>query len=74
MYILSRNKNVKTVSSKQITYQDLFKELFITKYSTGKLPRDIFIENGFIPRMLGQSRIDYCSVRCRSEGVRDIEK
>ncbi|WP_430516015.1 HTH domain-containing protein [Clostridium sporogenes] len=72
--MLSRNKNVKTVSSKQITYQDLFKELFITKHSTGKLPRDIFIENGFTSRMLGQSRIDYCSVRCHSEGVRDIEK
>ncbi|MBD5640774.1 hypothetical protein HYI18_19700 [Clostridium botulinum] len=51
--ILSRNKNVKTVSSKQITYQDLFKELFIAKHNVGKLPRNIFIENGFIPEMLG---------------------
>ncbi len=59
---------------KQITYQYLFKELFTAKHSTGKLPRDIFIENGFIPEMLGENRIDYCSVRCRSESVRDIEK
>ncbi|MGO5076191.1 HTH domain-containing protein [Clostridium sporogenes] len=62
MDILSRNKNVKTVSSKQITYQDSFKELFIAEHNAGKLPRDIFIENGFAPEMLDQNRIDHCSV------------
>lgn len=45
--ILSKNKNVKKVSSKQITYEDSFKELFINEHNAGKLPRDIFIENGF---------------------------
>lgn len=77
--ILSQNKNVKNVSSKQITYQDSFKELFINEHNLGKLPRDIFIENGFDPEMLGQNRIDRCSVRWRTkanrlEGVRDIRK
>lgn len=77
--ILSKNKNIKNVSSKQITYQDWFKELFIAEHNAGKLPRDIFIENGFDPEMLGQNRIDRCSVRWRSkanrpEGVRDIRK
>ncbi|BAQ12167.1 hypothetical protein CBB2_0057 [Clostridium botulinum] len=63
IYILSKNKNVKKVSSKQITYEDSFKELFINEHNAGKLPRDIFIENGFDPQMLGQNRIDRCSVR-----------
>ncbi|AUN00380.1 transposase [Clostridium botulinum] len=76
IYILSKNKNVKKVSSKQITYEDSFKELFINEHNAGKLPRDIFIENGFDPEMLGQNRIDRCSVRWslkanRAEGVRD---
>lgn len=77
--ILSKNKNLKNVSSRQITYQDSFKELFIAEHHAGKLPRDIFIENGLDPEMLGQNRIDRCSVRWRlkenrSEGVRDIRK
>lgn len=77
--ILAQNRNVKKISSKQITYQDWFKELFIAEHNAGKLPRDIFIENGFDPEMIGQNRIDRCSVRWRSkanrpEGVRDIRK
>jgi transposase len=77
--ILSKNKNIKNVSSKQITYQNWFKELFIAEHNAGKLPRDIFIESGFDPEILGQNRIDCCSVRWRSkancpEGVGDIRK
>lgn len=77
--ILLKNKNIKNVSPKQITYQDTFKELFISEHNSGKLPRDIFIENGLDPEMLGQNRIDRCSVRWRlkanrPEGVRDIRK
>jgi hypothetical protein len=79
IHILSQNRNIKKISSKQITYQDWFKELFIAEHNAGKLPRDIFIENGFDPEMIGQNRIDRCSVRWRSkanrpEGVRDIRK
>lgn len=77
--ILSQNKNVKNIFPKQITYQDFFKELFITEHNAGKLPSDIFIENGFYPEMIGQNRIDKCSSRwrlkaVRSEVVRDIRK
>lgn len=77
--VLSKNKNVKNISSKQITYQDSFKVLFIAEHNAGKLPRDIFIENGFDPEMIGQNRIDKCSCRWRlksnrPEGVRDIRK
>jgi transposase len=75
--ILSKNKIIKNGSPKKITYQDWFKELFIAEHNAGKLPRDIFIENGFDPEMLGQNRFDRCSVRWHSkanrpEGVRDI--
>nr|WP_312292586.1 HTH domain-containing protein [Clostridium chromiireducens] len=77
--ILAQNRNIKKISSRQITYQDCFKKLFIDEHNAGKLPRDIFIENGFDPEMIGQNRIDRCSVRWRSkanrpEGVRDIRK
>jgi hypothetical protein len=77
--ILSKNKNVKNISSRQITYQDSFKELFIAEHNAGKLHSDIFIENEFDPEMVGQNRIDKCSCRWslkanRPESVRDIGK
>lgn len=77
--ILSKNINVKSVTSKQINYTDSFKDLFLMEYDTGKLPLEIFIENGFDPIMIGQNRIDKCSTRWRRkanrpEGVHDLKK
>lgn len=77
--ILSKNINIKSVTYKQITYTDSFKNLFLVEYATGKLPLEIFVENGFDPIMLGQNRIDKCSQRWRRkvnrpEGVHDLKK
>lgn len=79
IHILSQNRDIKKISPKQITYQDWFKELFIAEHNVGKLLRDIFIENRFDTEMIGQNRIDCCSVRWRSkanrpEGARDMRK
>lgn len=46
--ILSKNKYVKKVSEKGITYTDEFKRLFIAENEKGRFPRDIFVECGFI--------------------------
>ena len=45
--ILSKNKYVKNVSNKAITYTDEFKSIFIAEYEKGKFPREIFEEFGF---------------------------
>ena len=44
---LENNKNALRVSELSITYNYEFKILFINEYIAGKLPRQIFEENGF---------------------------
>jgi transposase len=70
---LSKNRYVKKVSSKGITYSDEFKQHFITEYSKGKLPREIFEEAGFNVDIIGMKRIKSASDRWKAayktEGV-----
>ena len=44
LILLSKNKYVKNVSNKGITYTDEFKQLFIVENKNGKFPRQIFEE------------------------------
>jgi transposase len=78
---LSDNPNVKSVSSKGITYSDEFKRIFITEYQNGKLPRQIFEENGFDIDILGMVRVSRAAARWRTTynqsgvlGLRDTRK
>ena len=64
---LKRNKNILNVSEKAITYTDEFKRLFINEYISGKLPRDIFMKNGFDVGIIGIKRIDQSA--CRWEAM-----
>jgi len=64
--ILSRNKYVKKVSNKAITYTDEFKNIFITKNEAGKFPREIFEECGFDIDVLGMKRIKSAGKRWRT--------
>ncbi|RXI52623.1 HTH domain-containing protein, partial [Clostridium tetani] len=63
--ILSKNKYVKKVSSKSITYTDEFKRYFIAESSVGKFPRQIFEECGFDINILGMQRIKSLGKRWR---------
>lgn len=60
---LQSNPNVVKVTSKSITYSDEFKRLFIDEYLKGKLPKDIFNENGFDTKVLGVKRIEQAAYR-----------
>jgi len=64
--ILSKNKYVRNVSSKGITYSDEFKRLFIVENQAGKFPRQIFEECGFDINILGIKRIESSGKRWRS--------
>ena len=64
--ILSKNKYVKKVSEKGITYTDEFKRLFIAENEKGKFPRDIFEECGFDIDIIGLKRIQSSGSRWRS--------
>ncbi|WP_040951678.1 IS3 family transposase [Gorillibacterium massiliense] len=61
--LLSKNKYVKNVSDKAITYSDEFKRLFIDLYLAGKSPREIFESHGFNIEILGKKRLEQCAGR-----------
>ena len=67
---LKKNKYVKHVSEKLITYTEEFKEVFIDEYNLGKIPSQILIEMWFDLKVLGQSRIDGISERVRKQAIR----
>ncbi|GCD09827.1 IS3 family transposase [Clostridium tagluense] len=78
---LSKNRYVKRVSEKGITYTDEFKSLFIAEHSMGKLPFHIFQDTGFDVDVLGNHRIWCASKRWRDAykesgelGLRDTRK
>lgn len=78
---LSKNKYVKKVSDKAITYSEEFKMLFISEYNSGKLPKQIFAEAGFNIDILGNQRIKSACDRWKKSykksgelGLRDTRK
>ena len=64
--ILSKNKYVKNVTNKGITYTDEFKKLFILENESGKFPRQIFEDAGFDIDILGMKRIKSSGSRWRA--------
>jgi transposase len=54
--LLSKNKFVKKVSEKGITYSDEFKRLFIAESEKGKPARKIFEDSGFDIDVIGYKR------------------
>ncbi|WP_180703186.1 IS3 family transposase [Romboutsia ilealis] len=63
---LRKNKYVKKVSSKGITYTDEFKKIFIDENCNGKLPRIIFEECGFNIDIIGMQRVKSSANRWRT--------
>lgn len=79
--ILSKNKYVKNVTNKGITYTDEFKKLFILENENGKFPRQIFEDAGFDVDILGMKRIKSSGSRWRAayknggaNGLQDTRK
>ena len=63
---LSNNPNVRSVSSKAITYTDAFKQLFISENNKGKPPREIFEDCGFDVTVVGLQRVESSGKRWRA--------
>lgn len=75
------NPYVEAVSSSIITYTDKFKRIFIAQDRDGKLPREIFRDNGFDVDLIGGSRIKKAAYRWRKsykeqglDGLSDTRK
>ena len=76
---IKKNPYVIKVSESSITYSEEFKDEFIIRHNTGKLPKVILKELGFDITILGQKRINSITERCkkyalRDEGSKDIRK
>ena len=67
---LRKNKYVKQVSEKAITYTEEFKEVFMMEYNSGKLPSQVLTEMGFNYKVLGQSRIDNIVYKTKKQALR----
>lgn len=74
---LSKNKYIKNVTAKGITYTNEFKLQFIAEYKNGKTSRMIFEDAGFDVDIIGIKRIDSASQRWRdsykNRGVLGLE-
>lgn len=55
--ILGQNPFTFRVTTNQISFTKEFKELFIERYNTGVLPRQILTDCGYDPEMFGDRRI-----------------
>ena len=63
---LSKNKWIKNISNKGITYTDKFKYKLVKECENyKKFPQDIFKECNIDPEIVGESRIRNCAYRWR---------
>lgn len=69
--LLSKNKYIKNITIKGITYTEEFKKIFIAENIDGKLPRQIFEECGFDIDILGMHRIHSAGKRWRKSYKED---
>ena len=51
------NKYTKKVTEHTLSFTDEFKKIFIEKYQEGIVPRQILIDHGYNPEILGDRRI-----------------
>lgn len=65
--ILSKNKYIKNISEKAITYSDEFKKLFIEQSNKGILPRVIFESVGIDVDIIGKNRLKTFAYRWRKK-------
>ncbi len=65
---LSKNKWIKNISNKGITYTDEFKYKLVKECENyKKFPQDIFKECNIDPEIVGESRIRNCAYRWRTQ-------
>lgn len=57
MDILRQNPFTYKVTRNTLSFTREFKELFLNEYNAGNIPRQILIDHGYDPEMLGDRRI-----------------
>ncbi len=67
MNILRQNPFTFKVTRNTLSFTKEFKELFIAEYNAGNIPRQILIDHGYDPEMLGDRRIWGISQHIRNQ-------
>ncbi len=57
MQLLRQNPYTHSVTKTRLTFTKEFKEIFHAQYQAGNLPRQILIDHGYNPEILGDRRI-----------------
>jgi hypothetical protein len=68
---LSANRNVRLVTESTVSFTEEFSKRFYSERIDGKLPADIFRENGIDPDVLGRSRIKSYAVHNKKKAERE---
>ena len=71
---LEKNKWIKNITNKGITYTDEFKYKLVKECENyKKFPQDVFRECGINPEIVGKSRIHNCAYRWRVQFSKTVE-
>lgn len=68
---LIKNPHVKSVTPSTVRFTEEFKRYYYQKHTSGALVRDIFLECGIDPDILGESRIDGFCYTINKQAKRD---
>jgi len=68
--VLKQNPFTRVVTTNKISFTAEFKKLFMTEYNNGKIPRQILIDHGYQPEMLGDRRIWGIAQKIREQDAR----
>ena len=68
---LLKNPYVKSVTPSTVRFTEEFKRYYYQKHTSGVLVRDIFLECGIDPDILGESRIDGFRYTINKQAKRD---
>ena len=68
---LLKNPYVKSVTPSTVRFTEEFKRYYYQKHTSGMLVRDIFLECGIDPDILGESRIDGFRYTINKQSKRD---
>jgi hypothetical protein len=67
MKLLRQNPNTHSVTRTRLSFTKNFKEIFHSEYQAGEFPRQILIDHGYDPELLGDHRIGGIASRIQEQ-------
>ena len=67
MQLLRQNPYTHNITRTRLSFTKKFKEIFHAEYQAGEFPRQILIDHGYDPELLGDSRIGNIASRIQEQ-------